>query len=999
MVYRRLVVATVAIAALTALALVAGPGVVSWAGSPASPINVSPPDGATAVPAHASLCVEVHDSNGDPLDVTFFARELTGEPAEDFAIVVLPDTQYYAQTFPEVFHAQTSWIVENREARNIVFVTHVGDVVHLASVIAEWNNADAAMSRLEDPTRTVWPDGIPYGVSVGNHDQFINDYAGRIEFDAMTTTNFNLFFGESRFAGRSYYGGHYGSANDNSYQIFSAGGMDFIIVHHEFDSRDHALRDAVLDWTDQLLKDNPGRRAIITSHSLLCTFPGWPNGTQCPNSLDAPFSGQGQATYDALKDNPHLFLMLCGHAGASGVQPRRADLYDGRTIHTLLSNYQRSEPCPFRCGNGWMRIMTFSPARDEIVIESYSPWLDRVWDGANPDHHNFTLPYDMNGGLHFEQVGSVSQVPSGMTACLDWTGRTQDSVYEWYASVEGTDSTVTGPYWTFDSDGRCNFGPDCDDGDICTLDSCVGASCQHSKRKDCCAVDADCDDDNPCTDDACSENTCSPTYNSRPCYDGDECTVGDVCANAICAGTPMVCDDGNECTNDSCLEGTCRFDYAPTPQCCGADADCDDGDYCTTDSCKPNLSCRNTPVRDCCTADVQCGDADSCTRDLCIQRNTAALRLDTLYDHVTMSDYRISEITSQPPGTTAREFTVECWFKWSGDGEVATTSGYPWGDPPDVDGIEAYPLVTKGIKDQDVHRDNPSLNGKKSVNYFLGIAESGHVLAADFEEHPSGLEMSRNHPVYGSTPIAPGVWYHGAATYDGDCWQLYLDGQPETDGTNCPGQPAAFESLHYFAVGVGQGWEGWIEGSFLGLIDEVRIWNRALSEEEILANMYTQIEAASDLLGRWGFDEPGNRIVNDTTGNQNHGIVVNASFETSDIVNLGEPYCESRTPSEVMGVNIPEGEPARLRWLDSRSGFLYDVANGMLSDLRSSGGTALAQCRAEDLVETVHLDERVPSPGDGYYYIIREDGSCGGGTYGFATSGEERLPLDACRSQ
>ena len=30
-------------------------------------------------------------------------------------------------------------------------------------------------------------------------------------------------------------------------------------------------------------------------------------------------------------------------------------------------------------------------------------------------------------------------------------------------------------------------------------------------------------------------------------------------------------------------------------------------------------------------------------------------------------------------------------------------------------------------------------------------------------------------------------WHHAAVTYDGCCWQLYLDGMPETDGTTCPG--------------------------------------------------------------------------------------------------------------------------------------------------------------------------------------------------------------------
>ena len=48
---------------------------------------------------------------------------------ENFTIIVLPDTQYYSESFPAVFDNQTQWIADNIEQMNIVFVTHLGDVV------------------------------------------------------------------------------------------------------------------------------------------------------------------------------------------------------------------------------------------------------------------------------------------------------------------------------------------------------------------------------------------------------------------------------------------------------------------------------------------------------------------------------------------------------------------------------------------------------------------------------------------------------------------------------------------------------------------------------------------------------------------------------------------------------------------------------------------------------------------------------------------------------
>ena len=90
-------------------------------------------------------------------------------PAAPFTVVVLPDTQFYSQSFPEQFRAQTHWIVDNRAAENIVLVSHVGDIVQNggqgpARNAAEWNNADAAMNILDNNAQD-----LPYGVVLGNH--------------------------------------------------------------------------------------------------------------------------------------------------------------------------------------------------------------------------------------------------------------------------------------------------------------------------------------------------------------------------------------------------------------------------------------------------------------------------------------------------------------------------------------------------------------------------------------------------------------------------------------------------------------------------------------------------------------------------------------------------------------------------------------------------------------------------------------------------------------
>ena len=48
------------------------------------------------------------------------------------------------------------------------------------------------------------------------------------------TTLYNDNFGVSRFIDRSYYGGHYGSDNNHNYALFSASGIDFIVINLGF---------------------------------------------------------------------------------------------------------------------------------------------------------------------------------------------------------------------------------------------------------------------------------------------------------------------------------------------------------------------------------------------------------------------------------------------------------------------------------------------------------------------------------------------------------------------------------------------------------------------------------------------------------------------------------------------------------------------------------------------------------------------------------------------
>lgn len=394
--------------------------------------QVSPADEATGLGAAPTLKVTVPNPISGNLTVTFYGRPLpiSQNTNKDFTLAVLPDTQFYSSTLhggvPAMFQSQTDWLVAHRTNLNLAFVSHLGDITQNGQNggnNVEWRVATNAMYRFENPVTTLLSNGIPYGLGVGNHDQTPIGTG-----DTGNTSFFNQFFGVDHFIGYDYYGGHYSTNNDNSFQFFSAGGMDFIIIHLEYDTTPEA---DVLAWADNLLKTYPNHRAIVTSHWIVNT------------GFSATFSAQGKAIYDKLKVNPNFFLMVCGHIGGEG---QRSDVYEGRTVYSILTDYQSRT----NGGNGWMRYYTFSPSNNVIRAFTYSPWLNKYETDADSQ---FTLPYDMNppGATNapFQALATNVVASSNLVSCV-WPGLTNGLNYEWYAVVkDDAGNTATTATWRF----------------------------------------------------------------------------------------------------------------------------------------------------------------------------------------------------------------------------------------------------------------------------------------------------------------------------------------------------------------------------------------------------------------------------------------------------------------------------------------------------------------------------------------------------------------------
>ncbi len=281
-----------------------------------------------------------------PNSITSEAKSLTYSVnnLENFTIIVLPDTQFYSDNHPWIFENQTQWIIENKESMNIIFVTHLGDLVDHWWSIEEWYNANFSMSKLDGD--------LPFGVLPGNHDGA--EPGGDL-------TNYNHYFGFSRFRNESWYGGAYQNINTNNYQLFSAGGDDYLIFHIQFNPSDD-----ILFWASNIIDQYPSRKVIVATHSYVHGY--------FANSR----SEIGTNMWDKLvkPHNDQIFLVLSGHFEN---EVRITSLEDGNFIHQLLSDYQDRASG----GNGWLRIIEFSPNDDEISIKTYSPYLNKYETDSN----------------------------------------------------------------------------------------------------------------------------------------------------------------------------------------------------------------------------------------------------------------------------------------------------------------------------------------------------------------------------------------------------------------------------------------------------------------------------------------------------------------------------------------------------------------------------------------------------------------------------------------
>jgi predicted phosphodiesterase len=276
----------------------------------------------------------------------------TASAQEKFSIALLPDTQNYAEKSSYgVYAHQTQWIVNNRAQRNLKFAVHLGDITQ-HNLTAEWQVASAAHQTLDNAN-------FPYSMVNGNHDLFPSAQLYK------RVSSFSQYFGPTRFSSRSWYGGYFSPTNDSNFTLFEVGALKFMVVSLEF-----VPRKDVVTWANQLITAHPDRRVIIATHCHV-DFDG--NHTKaCADNYDVEGREGIDLWEELISRHSNIFLAVSGHV--QGVAYNKRTGLNGNVVHEILTDFQ-DEPVlgnGTALGNGWLRVLNFDPALNQIAVETLS---------------------------------------------------------------------------------------------------------------------------------------------------------------------------------------------------------------------------------------------------------------------------------------------------------------------------------------------------------------------------------------------------------------------------------------------------------------------------------------------------------------------------------------------------------------------------------------------------------------------------------------------------
>ncbi|MFC3199646.1 metallophosphoesterase [Parapedobacter deserti] len=303
---------------------------------------------------------------------------LSCKEEKSFRIVLLPDTQVYSESYPEIFQAQTEWIVNNKDS--IAFVLQQGDITN-HNVPEQWKVAAEALQHMDNI--------VPYALATGNHDNGEKGHAGTRDL-----SYFNQYFPFDRYSTMPYFGGAMEAGKlDNYWCKFSGGGMDWLVLNLEF-----GPRNSVLKWADTVIQAHPQHKIIINTHAYMYSDETRMSPDRSHHWLPQSYGlgkdsvdlvNNGEEMWEKLvKKHANICIVVSGHVLNDGVGTLVSEGDHGNNVYQMLANFQGGVEGSINGGNGFLRILTIDPKQKTISVKTYSPHIDEY---KTTEEHQFIL--------------------------------------------------------------------------------------------------------------------------------------------------------------------------------------------------------------------------------------------------------------------------------------------------------------------------------------------------------------------------------------------------------------------------------------------------------------------------------------------------------------------------------------------------------------------------------------------------------------------------------
>ncbi|MBQ2712312.1 MAG: metallophosphoesterase [Clostridia bacterium] len=283
----------------------------------------------------------------------------------DYTFVIIPDIQIMTNYNTGRLNYMTQWLVDNKERLNIEFVIQVGDLSDTGRDEQEYIDASRGMSRLDN--------NIPYCFVPGNHDY--ND-----NFASRDTGFFNKYYPVSKHSQLPGFGGVYEENKmENSYYLFEAGDVEYLVLNLEFRPRMKVLR-----WAGRVIEQFPDRRVIVMSHEMIHPFGNYVQSVSAGFDVTA-----SQQMFDCLISKyPNVFMAVGGHHCYDDIVYRTDYGVNGNKVLGMLVDGQGTK---YQGSNAQDMVLLCHVNESDKTINFvyYSPEQGKVWNIQNQFEVNF----------------------------------------------------------------------------------------------------------------------------------------------------------------------------------------------------------------------------------------------------------------------------------------------------------------------------------------------------------------------------------------------------------------------------------------------------------------------------------------------------------------------------------------------------------------------------------------------------------------------------------